>query len=47
MLENDELYPKTEKEKLFDQRVDYWKNRIGNILISPFNNENWFKIPSS
>tara|TARA_Y100000389_G_scaffold85090_1_gene81805 strand:+ start:906 stop:1733 length:828 start_codon:yes stop_codon:yes gene_type:complete len=47
MLENDELYPKTEKEKLFDQRVDYWKNRIGNILISPFNNDNWFKIPSS
>jgi hypothetical protein len=47
LLKNDELYPKTHKEKLFDKRVDYWKNRVGNILISPFNNDNWFKIPSA
>ena len=46
LLKNSELYPKTQKEKLFDKRVDYWKNRIGNILIAPFNNDNWFKIPS-
>jgi hypothetical protein len=47
LLKNNELYPKTQKEKLFDKRVEYWKNRVGNILISPFNNENWFKIPSA
>ena len=46
LFTNDNLYPKTHKEKLFDKRVDYWKNRIGNILISPFNNTNWFKLPS-
>ena len=46
LFTNENLYPKTHKEKLFDKRVDYWKNRIGNILISPFNNTNWFKVPS-
>ena len=46
-LKNNELYPKTKKEALFDKRVEYWKNRIGNILIAPFNNDNWFKVPSA
>ena len=41
-----ELYPKTAKELLFDKRVNYWKDRISNILILPFNNSNWFKIPT-
>jgi len=40
----DNIYPKTKKELLFDERVEYWRKRIGNILISPFNNENWSKI---
>jgi len=39
-----DLYPKTNKELLFEQRVKYWKDRISNILISPFNNNNWFKV---
>ena len=41
---SDNIYPKTRKELLFDERVEYWKKRIGNILIAPFNNENWSKI---
>jgi hypothetical protein len=41
---NKDLYPKTLKEQLFEQRVKYWKDRISNILISPFNNSNWFKV---
>ena len=32
------------KEQLFEERVKYWKDRISNILISPFNNNNWFKV---
>jgi len=35
------LYPKTQKEEKFEKRVSYWKTRIGDILISPFNNEKW------
>ena len=42
-LDNQELYPKTQKELLFDERVKYWKERIGNVLLMPFNNTNWFK----
>ncbi len=40
-----DLYPKTTKELLFEQRVEFWKDRISNILISPFNSTNWFKVP--
>jgi len=47
IYDKETLYPRTEKEKLFDERVKYWQNRIGNVLIAPFNNDNWFKIPSS
>lgn len=47
LLKNNNLTPKSEKEKLFDERVNYWKNRIGNIIISPFNTNNWYKIPSA
>ena len=43
-LDDRELYPKTQKEYVFEERVKFWKNRLGNILISPFNNESWFKI---
>lgn len=43
-LDNQELYPKTQKELLFEERVKYWKNRIGNILVMPFNNDNWYKV---
>jgi len=46
LLKEKNIYPKTNKEKLFDQRVDYWKNRVGNILISPFNTDSWLKVPS-
>ena len=41
-LSDKSIYPKTHKEYLFDERVKYWKNRIGNILISPFNNNKWY-----
>ena len=44
--ESDDLYPKTLREVLFDNRVDYWKKRMGNILLLPFNNSNWFKVPA-
>lgn len=38
------LLPKTKKEVLMEQRIEYWKKRIGNILISPFNSESWTKV---
>jgi len=38
------LYPKTQKEINFEKRVDYWRNQIPNLLVSPFNNNNWSVI---
>jgi len=37
-------YPKTEKDILFEKRVDYWKSKLGDILVSPFNYNAWSKI---
>jgi hypothetical protein len=41
LMDNTPLYPQTEKEKVFEKRVTYWKSRIGDILIAPFNNDKW------
>ena len=41
LMENASLYPKTKTELAFDKRVDYWKKKISNILVSPFNKNNW------
>jgi len=41
MMKNIPLYPKTQKELDFEKRINYWKNKIGSILVSPFNSKNW------
>ena len=37
-------YPKTLKDIAMEQRVDYWKNKLTDILVSPFNYKNWSKL---
>lgn len=44
LLGDDHNIPKSEKEILFNERVKYWKNRLGNILVYPFNNKNWYMV---
>ena len=44
LMKNSSLYPKTKKELNFDRRVEYWKKRLSNILVAPFNNKNWSVI---
>jgi len=45
--EEDELmktatpYPETVEDKVFQKRVDFWKNKIDEILVSPFNYDTW------
>ena len=41
MMNNTQLYPKTEKEIEFEKKVDYWKNKLSEIIVSPFNSSNW------
>lgn len=35
-------YPETADDIAFKKRVDYWKNNIHDILVSPFNNKSWY-----
>ena len=45
--EEDELmkkatpYPESAKDIAFQKRVDYWKNKVDEILVSPFNYRTW------
>jgi ABC-type multidrug transport system fused ATPase/permease subunit len=34
-------YPETKEDKIFQKKVDFWKNNIDQILISPFNHNVW------
>jgi len=36
-------YPKTQKDILMEKEVDYWKNHLDEILVSPFNYSTWSK----
>jgi hypothetical protein len=38
------VYPKTVNDIIMEKRVDYWKEKIPDILVSPFNHDNWSKI---
>lgn len=35
-------YPETAEDIAFKKRVDYWKNNINDILVSPFNTQSWY-----
>jgi hypothetical protein len=34
-------YPETEEDLEFQRKVDFWKNKSNEILVSPFNYTNW------
>jgi len=34
-------YPETAQDLAFQKRVDYWKNKVDEILVSPFNSNMW------
>ena len=34
-------YPETVQDISFQKRVDYWKNKVDEILVSPFNYNSW------
>lgn len=37
-------YPKTEKDLELERRVNYWKTKLDEILVSPFNYKNWSRV---
>ena len=34
-------YPQTKEDLIFQKRVDYWKEKVDEILVSPFNYNSW------
>jgi hypothetical protein len=44
MMQNTTPYPKTEKDILFEKRVDFWKTKLNDILVSPFNYNSWSRF---
>lgn len=34
-------YIKNKKEKEFDNKVDYWRSKLSQIQLAPFNHDNW------
>ena len=41
LMKTSSPYPKTLQEIEFQKKVDYWKNKVNDILVSPFNYNMW------
>ena len=37
-------YPQTKEDLVFQKRVDYWKEKVDEILVSPFNYNSWGEL---
>ena len=44
LMSNMTPYPKTEKDIAMEKRVEYWKSKLSDILVSPFNYNQWSRV---
>lgn len=44
LMATEPLYPKTLKDIAMENRVNYWKDKLSEILVSPFNHNTWSKL---
>lgn len=44
LMANEPIYPKTEKDIAMEKRVDYWKERLTEVLVSPFSHGTWSRF---
>jgi hypothetical protein len=44
LMKTSSPYPETVKDLAFQKRVDYWKNKVDEILVSPFNYNRWSEL---
>jgi Extracellular link domain len=44
MTQTNSPYPKTEKDIAMENRVEYWKTKLDEILVSPFNYNTWSRL---
>ena len=43
-MDIDQLYPKTKKDLAFERRVDYWRQKLPEVTVAPFNKTTWSKV---
>jgi len=43
-MENEPLYPRTLRDRQQEKRVDFWRKRVPEILVAPFNRNVWSLI---
>lgn len=44
IMETEPIYPKTEKDIAMENRVNYWKDKLSEVLVSPFNHNSWSRL---
>ena len=44
MMKNVSPYPQTMEDIEMEKKVGFWKNKVDNILVSPFNRERWGEL---
>ena len=44
IMQNASMYPRTKKEFEFNKRIEYWRRNLKELLVAPFNHNNWSVI---
>lgn len=44
LMATEPIYPKTLKDKAMENRVNYWKDKLSEVLVSPFNHNSWSRL---
>jgi heme/copper-type cytochrome/quinol oxidase subunit 2 len=44
LMKTSSPYPKTMQDIVFQKKVDYWKTKVSEILVSPFNYKMWSEL---
>jgi hypothetical protein len=44
LMSTEPIYPKTAKDIAMENRVNYWKDKLSEILVSPFNHNTWSRL---
>lgn len=44
LMENKELYPKSKQDIELEKRVEFWKTKLDDLLVSPFNHTKWYRV---
>lgn len=42
-MENDPIYPKTAADIAIEEREQYWRSRLPDVLVAPFNHTSWYR----